>query len=51
MTQEQFEKLYDLLPNKGGNKSNTSRWADNTSSSENINKSSKEANDRYRNKF
>lgn len=51
MTQDQFEKLYELLPYKGGNKSNTSRWADNTSSSENIKKGGKEANDRYKDQF
>ncbi len=48
MSQEQFEKLYDLLPYKGGKKGNNDRWADNSSSTEKQKEDADKAHDRYK---
>jgi hypothetical protein len=48
MTQDQFEKLYELLPYKGGMKGKNDRWADNTTSSEKQKEDADTAHDRYK---
>lgn len=48
MSQEQFEKLYDLLPYKGGKKGNNDRWVDNSSSTEKQKEDADMAHDRYK---